>query len=329
LRRLFVLLVAAGCASAPAPRPRVERAWPPPPATAEVRWLGEYPDLSAPPRRPSWWKRVGAAIAGTNAGAPRPAALVRPFGLAPLDGGFVVADPDGRTVTRVAWPSGRARELRCAGREWVAPLAVAVGADGALWVADGALVKLPRAGACAIVGADRLRRPSGVALSGGRVYVVDPPRHAVDVFALDGRHLGDFGGRGDASGAGLNFPTGIAAAQDGSLLVVDALNFRVSRYSPEGEHLGSVGEPGDGGGAFGRPKAVAVDAAGRLYVSDAQHDVVVILSAQGAFQLAVGGSGAGPGDLTLPAGVAVSGATLYVADSYNRRVGVYALGGVQ
>jgi DNA-binding beta-propeller fold protein YncE len=323
---MVLLLVAACGGAAVSSRPRVERVWPPPPAPAAARWLGEYPDPDAAPPRASWWKRAAAAVAGTD-GRPAPSrpSLVRPFGLAAVASGFVVADPDARTVSRVSWPDGRATPVRCAGREWAAPLAVAVAADGTLFVADGLVVRVPPAGACAVVGAGRLVRASGVALLDGRVYVVDPPRHTVEIYGAEGRHLGAFGTRGDAAGAGLNFPTGIAAAPDGTLLVVDALNFRVSRFTADGRFLASAGEPGDGGGAFGRPKAVAVDAAGRLYVSDAQHDVVVILSATGAFELALGGSGAGPGDLTLPAGVAVSGRLLFVADSYNHRVAVYRM----
>ena len=326
---LALALTAAACGGA-AGRPswRPTRVWPDPPAPAEVRWLGEYPDAAAPPPSPSWWKRATDAVAGVDerprANAPT---LVRPFGVAAIPDGFVVADPDARRVTRVAWPAGRAAAVGCPGRAWNAPLAVAVEADGTIYVADGALVKVPPAGPCAIFGAGRLVRPSGVAVAAGKIYVVDPPRHTVDVFTGAGAHVLAIGARGDAGGPGLNFPTAVAVAPDGTLLVVDALNFRVSRFGSDGRWLGSTGEPGDGGGAFGRPKAVAVDAGGRIFVSDAQHDVVIILSPRGDFELAVGGSGAGPGDLTLPAGVAIGGRLLFVADSHNHRVGVYELRG--
>lgn len=321
--RAALALLLAGCGGAAAVGPRVERVWPDPPAPARVRWLGSFPEAGPAPR-PPWWERAASAVAGVDSAAPARPVLARPFGVAAAGGGFLVADPDGRRVLRVTWPGGEARELTCAGREYRAPIAVAA-AGSDVYVADGAILKIGAAGRCVVIGGGLLERPSGVAVAGDRLYTVDPPRHAVDVFALDGRHLLGFGARGDAAGPGLNYPTGIAIAPDGTLLVVDALNFRVARFDREGRFLGAVGRAGDGGGAFGRPKAIAVDATGRLLVSDALHDVVVVLAPSGAFELAFGGSGAGPGDLALPAGVAVSGRVLYVADSHNRRVGVYRL----
>jgi hypothetical protein len=107
--------------------------------------------------------------------------------------------------------------------------------------------------------------------------------------------------------------------------VVDTLNFPVSRVGAGGEYRGCFGVAGDGGGAFGRPKAISIDAAGRAFVSDAQHDVVVVYSPDATFELAVGGSGAEDGQLTLPTGVATLGSALYVANSYRQRVEVYEL----
>ncbi|MEK6606745.1 MAG: 6-bladed beta-propeller, partial [Myxococcota bacterium] len=256
-----------------------------------------------------------------------PAALERPFGLAARPGGPIVADPDGRRVLALTWPGGAASEVACAGRRFAEPLAVATGPDGALYVADagaGVLVRVDSVGACRALGAGVLVRPTGVAAMGGRLWVVDPPAHAVVALTPDGREVSRFGARGDR-GPGLNFPTALCATAQGTLLVVDALNFRVAEFAPDGTFLGAFGEPGEGGGAFGRPKAIAVDEKGRIYVTDALNDVVVVFSRERRFEFAIGGDGAGAGELTLPAGVAVAGSRLYVADSYNRRIAVYDL----
>lgn len=325
------LLLAAGCAAAGgAAPPRTQRVWPDPPQPARIRWVGSFPGEGVPagPARP-WWRTALRAIVGLPEREEHPAPLLaRPFGLAALEDGFVVADPDLRKVLRVAWPERTAREVRCSEGEWLMPMAVARAPDGTLFVADGGagrVVAVPPSGPCRTIGAGLLRRPAAVAWHAGVVYVVDPPRHAVDAFDAGGAHLGAMGQRGDASGAGVNFPTGIAVGPDGTLFVVDSLNFRVSRFGADGAYRGSFGAPGDGGGAFARPKGIAVDPDGRAFVSDSQHDVVIVFSPAAAFEYAIGGSGSGAGALSLPAGVALLGGRLYVASSYNRRVEVYEL----
>jgi DNA-binding beta-propeller fold protein YncE len=327
-RGALAVLLAAACArtvAAPAvtgPPP----AWPAAPAQPRVRFAAQFPREQAelPPR--SVWARFWNAVTGLDDAEEAGPELGRPFGVAAAGDHLYVADPDGAQVLRADWKTGVAEPVTCAGRPWVAPMAVALAAAGVLWVADAgahALVRVTSAG-CTAVGESALLRPTAVALAGGRVYTVDPPRHAVVGFSPDGAEVVRLGARGDGKGQ-LNFPTGVSALADGTLLVVDALNFRIDRFSADGEWLGGFGSAGDGAGAFGRPKAVASDGEGRIYVTDTLHDVVLVFSPEGEFQLAFGGSGAGPGRLTLPAGVAVAEAHVFVADSYNRRVQIYQL----
>jgi len=205
-------------------------------------------------------------------------------------------------------------------------MAVAVAPDRTRFVADaaGLLARLPPAGGCHIFGGGRLERPTGIAFAGGRVFAVDPPRHDVVVFTPEGEEVLRFGGHGEAEGR-LNYPTAIAAGPDGTVLVVDALNFRVSRYDLGGRYLGSFGRAGDDPASFVRPKGLAVSASGTVFVSDAATDEVKVFGADGRFSHAVGESGPGPGQLQAPAGVAVGDGHLFVADSLNRRVEIYAL----
>ena len=325
-----VALLAAACARPPPP-PTAEaetRVWPAPPERALVRFVESFPRPGAEPERASFWKRALNLIVGAEPASQRPALLLeRPFGIAAVERGFVVADPDGRTVLRVNPREGQSTPLECGGRPWKMPMAVAAAPDGSVYVADGEaglVLRVAPDGSCLAIGKGALERPSGVAFVAGRIYVVDPPRHQVVAFAPDGREVLRFGARGDGEGK-LNFPTGLSAGEGETLLVVDALNFRIVRYRTDGTALDSFGGPGDGSGAFGRPKAVATDSGGRIYVSDAQNDVVVVFSRPGSFETAVGGSSPAPGSLTLPAGIAIGDGFLYVADSYNHRVQIFQL----
>jgi sugar lactone lactonase YvrE len=316
------------CAHAPAATSeRPEVVWPEPPAPARVRLVAVVPDPSAPlPSRP-WWKALTDLVAGVDRNRERAKLLVRPFGVAVVDGDLVVADPDRPAVVRID-AQGRSREIGCGDGGWVAPMAVVAAPDGALYVADGgaaAIVRWTPAG-CTTIGGGELERPTGVAVSADRLYVVDPPGHRVVVMTLGGEVVARWGGRGEGPGR-LNFPTGVALAHDGTVLVVDALNFRIARFTADGHWAGSFGTRGESGAELARPKAVASDRAGRVYVTDAQRDLVLVFAADGTFEYALGASGAAPGRLSLPAGVAVSAERIYVCDSHNARVQVFEIVG--
>ena len=64
---------------------------------------------------------------------------------------------------------------------------------------------------------------------------------------------------------------------------------------------------------------------GRVYVSAAERDQVLRFAPDGAFQVALGAGGADPGRFGAPSGLAVAGGRLYVADSQNRRIQVFAI----
>jgi DNA-binding beta-propeller fold protein YncE len=323
----LLLALALACAHAgTAPHALPEVLWPAPPAAPLVQLAALFPDPSRPAEERPGWRRVLDAIAGIERTEADAAWVVRPFGVAATAAGeLVIADPDGPGVVRVD-AAGRAERVACRGREWNAPIAVAVSGE-ALLVADagaGEIVRIARDGRCERLGAGAFERPTGVAVAGDRIWVVDPPRHAVVALSASGAVVARVGALGEGPGQ-LHFPTAIAAAPDGTLLVVDALNFRVVRLDGEGRFLGAFGKAGDEGGDFARPKGVAADASGRIFVSDAQRDLVLVFAADGAFQCALGASGSTPGALLLPAGLAVAGGRLLVADSHNRRVQVFEL----
>lgn len=314
---------AGGCARAPAvPQPRAEVLWPALPAPARVRLAAVFPDPAAPRPRRSAWRRVLDFVVGRDAPDPQEW-VVRPFGVALAEHAFYVADPDAPAVLRVEGP--HVSRVACRGKEWAAPMAIALDADGTLYVADGGsarIVAVEPAGACRALGEGALERPVSVALDGERILVADPPRHQIVVLSRQGEVLARWGRKGTQRGE-FHFPTAVARATDGTLLVVDALNFRIVRLTAEGEWLGAFGVPGETGGELAAPKGVATDGAGRVFVSDARRDLVLVFRSDGELDYAIGASGSAPGQLALPAGVAVAGRRVLVADSMNHRVQLF------
>ena len=327
--------LAAACAHAPPAAPDAAAtaavepppAWPAPPAAPRVRWSAS---VAVEVRRPEegWWRRLGRAVLGFSPADDDAPRLRRPFGIASAGDRLWIADPDGPAVYRLA-PGGALERVSCRGREWVAPMAIAVAPDGTAYVADGgagAVIRVPPGGPCAAIGEGTLVRPTGLALAAGRVYAVDPAQHAVFAFAPDGTAALRFGEPGGGPGQ-LEAPSGLGVDGEGNLLVVDALNFRIARFAPDGRFLGAFGERGDRGGELARPKGVAVDGRGRIFVTDAQRGVVVVFSGDGAFDIVFGEDGERPGQLALPAGIEVRGNQVMVADSGNHRIDVYELVG--
>ncbi len=325
---ICALAFASACAHQPPRTPVREEpvVWPVAPDRPRVRLAGVLPRAGAQERGPSAWRRFLDAVLGIDRTASATALLARPFGVAAgANREIYVADPDGPLVARV--DSEPAAPIECRDRPWIAPMAVAIGAAGAFYVADAgahAIVEVAADGRCRAIGEEQLVRPTGIAVSGDRLYAVDPPSHQVVVFSIAGELLARIGDRGEAAGQ-LNYPTALSIAPDGSLLVVDALNFRVARFSAHGAWLGAFGVPGDAEGAFTRPKCVTADAGGRIYVTDAQRDVVLVFLGDGTFEYAIGAPGGEPGRFTGPAGVVVTGDRLHVADSYNHRVQVFEI----
>ncbi len=313
-----LLLAVAACATSGG-RTGADVTWPAPPAPPRVRLVATLPR----PAQVSRWRRVLDAIVGLET-KPGEGMLRRPFGVTIGHGGdVIVADPDVAAIFR--FRGSRGKRIACKGREWSAPMAVAVAPDGALLVADAGAAEIVRVapdGVCTAMGAGKLERPTGVAASSQRIYVTDPPRHEIVIFSPTG--VVRVGRRGEGEGE-FAFPTAAALAPDGTLLVVDALNFRIVRLSSDGAPVASFGTPGEEDGELARPKGIAVDGDGRVYVSDAQRDLVLVFRPDGSFEYSLGGTGTSPGWFTHPAGLAVAGGRLYVADSYNSRIQIFEI----
>jgi sugar lactone lactonase YvrE len=213
--------------------------------------------------------------------------------LAP-DGAVYLADAGNHRVRRVA-PDGTIATVAGCGERGFAgdggpatrarlarPEGVAVGADGALYIAD--------------TGNDRVRRvgPDGViatvAGAGGRRLAADDEEVVVRVG----------GDGGSATAAQLNWPSDVAVGPDGGLYVADTYNGRIRRVGLDGVITtvaggGTPGTLGDGGPAGAAwlylPHGVAVAPDGALLIADGGNHRVRRVDAAGVITT-VAGSGA-------------------------------------
>lgn len=184
------------------------------------------------------------------------------------------------------------------------PAAVAVGPDGALYVADtincrirrlatgGTISTVAGSGSCRASGdggpaTEAGLAPWGIAWRGSKLYVADTfncrvrmidEAGAITTVAGNGA-CGFSGDGGPATEARLFFPRDVAISEDGALYLTDTENCRVRRIDPGTGVIetvagtGACSASGDGGPAEEaalKPWAVAIDAAGGLLITDRQ-----------------------------------------------------------
>ena len=298
--------------------------WPRPPAEPAVRYVRAISG-------PAEWGVTGGFVghiidALTGKEGER---FARPTGVAMRDGVLYVADPGAPALWIVDAPQNRLVKVASVGNTpLVSPVAVALGTEGSVFVADSVLkqvFQLDRAGNPIGSVSTALSRPAGLAYDteNRTLYVADSVAQRIAVYGSDGVLIRTIGGRGTGDGE-FNGPTHLALDRNGVLLVTDALNFRVQAFDRDGRFLWKMGRHGDGSGDFAAPKGLASDAAGHVYVVDALFDVVQVFDRTGALLVAFGDHGARDGQFWLPGGLFISpDDDIYVADGYNRRIQVF------
>jgi len=180
--------------------------------------------------------------------------------------GFTDHDGDGGPATEAAMPY---------------PQAVALGADGTLYIVDPNATRVRRVSPDGIISTvagsggygfsgdggpatqAAMRHPSDVALGAdGSLYIVDKDNHCIRRVSFDGiistvAGNGEHGFSGDggpATEAAMRYPWGVALGADGSLYISDKNNHRIRRVSSDGiistvAGNGQYGFNGDGGSA--------------------------------------------------------------------------------
>ncbi len=313
------MLNTLGCGSAPAKvatDPATKYAfWPLAPDEPRIQFLGSFnssEDVS--PTKASNLERV---VFGQE--AVKPAFVNKPYGIASRDGKIYICDIRAKALvvmdlakkqTRLVGVSGASRLER--------PVAVAIGDDGQLYVADGIhaaiLVYDKNERFSRSMSVPKLK-PSSVAIAGNRLYVADIASQQVLILdSATGKQIGAIGSVGDEDGQ-FRLPVGVSVDKTGNVYVADMMRCKVQKFTPDGKYLAAVGEQGDHAGGFARPKHLAVDEDGIIYVVDAAFQNVQMFNNELKLLMHFGAAGEFPGAMNLPVGIAVTESGIkYFAD---------------
>jgi len=311
----------------PVEDPYAEYVWPAPPDKPRIKLedvIGGRADVEAKTK----WRRklLGAspqAVYDT---------LSKPFAVAFDDQGrILVTDSGNAALIRFDRDGERMDVLGTQGKVRLKlPLGLTVTADGTIYVADAALLKVVAYDAegkvVAVYGkAGELTNPTDAAVSpdGKRLFVADSKTHSIVIFDLQtAERVSSFGVRGKQAGQ-LHFPTSLVFGPEGNLFVVDQMNSRIQVFDPDNEFLDQFGALGIGYGNFVRPKDVAVDELGLIYVTDNAFNNVQLFDTDFALLTFVGEGGGGPGQFHGASGVAVQGDRLAVVDQLGKRLQLF------
>ncbi|HTR54563.1 MAG TPA: hypothetical protein VMJ10_27920, partial [Kofleriaceae bacterium] len=198
-------------------------------------------------------------------------------------------------------------------------------------------------------GSAELDFPFGVAVdSQGQVSIADTSNQRVRHVDSGGTiattagngTLGISGDGGEATGAQLGSPFGVAIDATGRIYIADNLSQRIRRVELDGTidtvaGTGIAGFSGDGqlatNAQLRTPQAVALDSSGRLYIVDTYNHAIRRVELDGTIDTVAGTGGQsgfagdnGPATSALldnPQGIAIDGnGVLYIADTYNHRI---------
>lgn len=195
-----------------------------------------------------------------------------------------------------------------------------------------------------------LDEPADVALDlSGRLTIADTGNHRVRrvsgagvISTIAGTGSSGYGGDdGPATGAKLNFPSGVAYDVSGDLFIADTENDRIRKVDISVGEIrtfagnGTSGYGGDGDGAtdakLKKPSAVTLDASRHLYIADTEnhrirrveHGTGTIMTIAGNGFGTYDGDGIAAADASIrnPSGISVDAAgDVFLSDAGNHRI---------
>jgi len=303
-----ILLLAAGCVTAPRNTGPNYIFFPPAPDESRVQYLTSFSserDLRGN-NGGSFMKFVTGEQLPDNP-------IGKPYGATVADYGIYVCDEGIGAILRLDLATKKMSIIAPTGpAAFEVPLNMAWGGDGLIYVADSGreqVVILNTNGEfVATLGVKGTNQPRDVALSADRIYVGDSMTHNVHVYGRQDRKL--LFDIPSAKNAGdpkqkLFQPANIALDGEGRLYVSDIGADRIQVYDRDGKFIRTVGGYGDNVGEFARPKGVAVDRQNWVYVVDAAEQVVQMFNQDGRLLMWFGEPKASTVSLMLPSKVVI------------------------
>ena len=335
---MLILAHLVGCATTEAPTKQASPrkiVFPPPPNPAVIEWVAEYRIIEGTEDKSERLRRrlVGEKKRVDALGAPTEVAL------SPTDELFIVDQTTGGSIAIIdrktgmglRWSGDGAGNLRN-------PIAVAIAADGTIYVSDSEAMAVYKYGSDrrfmgAFGGEGFFAKPTAIAVSsaGDKVAICDTGLHQVLVLdSQTGKLLFTLGEQGSSPLEGdFHFPVSVAFDDDGYIYVADLFNFRIQIFDPEGELDSTFGEAGTRVGDFYRPRGIAVDTAAEvIYVTDSMMNIVQMFNFDGEMLMFFSAPGKGPAALNQVSGITRRGDLLAVADTLNSRVQIFRFLGV-
>jgi DNA-binding beta-propeller fold protein YncE len=126
-----------------------------------------------------------------------------------------------------------------------------------------------------------LKKPTGIAVYGDRIYVCDKSKDKVMIFTKAGEFVESLGEGGSGSKQFSN-PEGIFVYQ-GVIYVADYGNDRIQVFSDTGVYLQTIGRLGDEEHLLKSPTDVAVDNSGNVYAIDGDSRQIKIYRQNGVY----------------------------------------------
>lgn len=273
----------------------------------------------------------------------KPGEFAQPMSIAfAPDGWFVVTDAGAARVQQFHPDGSPWRQWSVMGdgqSPLLNPVGIAIGAQGEIWVSDYEADTISHygpdgkpLGVFGQSGSEEgdLDAPSGVAItSEGEIAVADFYNHRVQLFSPEGKFIRALGAHGmfrRFRSAGLNYPTRVTAAADGTLWVADAYNYRVVSFDRDGKLGVRLGKKGHKPGQFEVSAGIAMLPENRLIVADFMNHRLQLWTTRGKPLGDFGVEGAQPGQFERPIDVALApDGNLYVVDWGNNRVQVFSV----
>ena len=174
--------------------------------------------------------------------------------------------------------------------------------------------------------------PYGITATPTQILVTDSRNHRVQIFGLDGEHIGTIGSRmpafsGSANGV-FNLPRGITTTST-NILVADANNHRVQIFDLQGTYVSKFGSSGSGDGEFSFPQGIITNST-HILVTDSTNNNILIFDNDYNYVGSIDGSSddiSADGQFDAPSAITTNSTHILVTETGNNRIQVFDMGG--